>query len=214
VIEGIKANVPGLGIVVRISAFDTVPYAKRADGIGEPVRMDTRGGPGFCVIEDDDRVDEALGECREVLAMLERLGVRWVCISGGSPYYNPHAQRPAMFPLDGYEPPEDAARRRPADRGHGTVEAGVPAARDRRIGAHTCRSGCRAAAQRGLTVDPSVSAASSCRTRTAGRHARRRAAEAEPVLQDVQRLHDGPRLGLVSGCYPLDKFYTARSATR
>jgi len=35
-------------------------------------------------------------------------GIRLVCISAGSPYYNPHIQRPALFPpSDGYEPPED-----------------------------------------------------------------------------------------------------------
>ena len=31
-----------------------------------------------------------------------------MCISAGSPYYNPHLQRPALFPpSDGYLPPED-----------------------------------------------------------------------------------------------------------
>jgi len=34
--------------------------------------------------------------------------VRWVCATAGSPYYNPHIQRPALFPPgDGYAPPED-----------------------------------------------------------------------------------------------------------
>jgi hypothetical protein len=37
--------------------------------------------------------------------------VRWVCTSAGSPYYNPHLQRPALFPpSDGYLPPEDPLR--------------------------------------------------------------------------------------------------------
>ena len=32
----------------------------------------------------------------------------WVCLTAGSPYYNPHIQRPALFPpSDGYQPPED-----------------------------------------------------------------------------------------------------------
>src|SRR5690606_18656981 len=40
--------------------------------------------------------------------MLRQLGVTLVNVSGGSPYYNPHIQRPAMFPpCDGYQPPED-----------------------------------------------------------------------------------------------------------
>ena len=37
--------------------------------------------------------------------------MRCVCTSAGSPYYNPHMQRPALFPpSDGYLPPEDPLR--------------------------------------------------------------------------------------------------------
>ena len=36
------------------------------------------------------------------------LGVRIVNLSAGSPYYNPHLQRPAAYPpSDGYQPPHD-----------------------------------------------------------------------------------------------------------
>ena len=36
------------------------------------------------------------------------LDIRLVNLSCGSPYYNPHIQRPALFPpSDGYQPPED-----------------------------------------------------------------------------------------------------------
>jgi len=42
------------------------------------------------------------------LALLESLHIDLVNISAGSPYYNPHATRPAFFPpCDGYQPPED-----------------------------------------------------------------------------------------------------------
>ena len=45
---------------------------------------------------------------RVILRLTAGLGVAAVNISGGSPYYNPHAQRPAIFPpSDGYQPPED-----------------------------------------------------------------------------------------------------------
>ncbi len=48
---------------------------------------------------------------RAVLEMLQTLGVRWICATAGSPYYNPHVQRPAFFPpMDGYDPPEDPLR--------------------------------------------------------------------------------------------------------
>src|SRR5262245_3963201 len=113
VVEGIRANVRDLEIAVRLSVLDTVPYRKRAgDQVGE-AEPAAGGGerPGFGVLEHDDAIDTALDDARVVLRMLETLGVRWICVTAGSPYYNPHVQRPAMFPpLDGYEPPEDPLR--------------------------------------------------------------------------------------------------------
>ncbi len=49
-----------------------------------------------------------LSETVRLLESLRRLGVAAVNVSCGSPYYNPHIQRPAFFPpSDGYQPPED-----------------------------------------------------------------------------------------------------------
>ncbi len=49
-----------------------------------------------------------LSEVRQYLALLRDLEIKLVNISGGSPYYNPHLQRPALYPpSDGYQPPED-----------------------------------------------------------------------------------------------------------
>src|SRR5262249_2822501 len=114
VIEAIRAEVSGLDIAVRISVFDTVPFRKRAgDHVGEPEPPSTVDSQlsGFGIVTRDDELDSALDEARGVLRMLDGLGVKWICVSGGSPYYNPHVQRPAMFPpLDGYEPPEDPLR--------------------------------------------------------------------------------------------------------
>jgi NADPH2 dehydrogenase len=118
VIERIRAEVAGLQVVVRLSAFDMVPYRKRPDGIGEPeplddqpATLDAQLSAGFGVVESDEQLDAALDECRAVVRMLEGLGVRWICVTAASPYYNPHIQRPAAFPpLDGYEPPEDPLR--------------------------------------------------------------------------------------------------------
>ena len=43
-----------------------------------------------------------------MLALFDAMRIRWVCITAGSPYHNPHMQRPALFPpSDGYLPPED-----------------------------------------------------------------------------------------------------------
>jgi 2,4-dienoyl-CoA reductase-like NADH-dependent reductase (Old Yellow Enzyme family) len=47
-------------------------------------------------------------ETGQFLSLLEKLEIRLVNLSAGSPYYNPHIQRPALFPpSDGYQPPED-----------------------------------------------------------------------------------------------------------
>jgi len=110
VVDGIRANVPGLAIGVRLSVFDTVPYGKSPTGVGAP--EDRGSAPfGFGLLDDDASMDAALGESRALIAILERMGVRWICTTAGSPYYNPHVQRPAMFPpLDGYDPPEDPLR--------------------------------------------------------------------------------------------------------
>ena len=49
-----------------------------------------------------------LTETIELIKLLASFGVAAVNISCGSPYYNPHIQRPAAFPpSDGYHPPED-----------------------------------------------------------------------------------------------------------
>jgi 2,4-dienoyl-CoA reductase-like NADH-dependent reductase (Old Yellow Enzyme family) len=113
VIEGIRAAVPRLAIVVRLSVYDTVPYRKNASGVGEAEdrKSDRDAAYGFGILDSDSAMDDALADAKGVLRMLEALGVRWICTTAGSPYYNPHVQRPAIFPpLDGYEPPEDPLR--------------------------------------------------------------------------------------------------------
>ncbi len=50
----------------------------------------------------------ALDETHRFLDLLKEFGVELVNLTAGSPYYNPHIQRPAFFPpSDGYLPPED-----------------------------------------------------------------------------------------------------------
>lgn len=106
VIEGIIAEVPGLGLASRISVFDLVPHGPDDDGIGAPITgaepyRYAFGGDGTVAGIDPTEVDVLVDE-------LQALGVGMVCVTAGSPYYTPHAQRPAFFPpSDGYLPPHD-----------------------------------------------------------------------------------------------------------
>ncbi len=107
VVLGIRAAAPGLRVGVRFSVFDAVPYRKDSHGRGVPESDPARYANGFGVVHDGD-LETGLADARELVRLVERLGVRWVCTSAGSPYYNPHLQRPALFPpSDGYLPPED-----------------------------------------------------------------------------------------------------------
>jgi 2,4-dienoyl-CoA reductase-like NADH-dependent reductase (Old Yellow Enzyme family) len=108
IIERIKAEIPGLMIGVRLSIFDFVPY-KTSRAIGEPLAYDDllpyRFGFG---VDVNDPLKYDLTEPILLLQQLHTLGVAAVNLSCGSPYYNPHIQRPAIFPpSDGYQPPED-----------------------------------------------------------------------------------------------------------
>jgi len=223
VIERIRAEVPGLHVAVRLSVFDMTPYRKRPDGIGEPEPVGGHLGsvegavlPGFGVLADDDRLGEALDDSRFVLRMLEGLGVRWICATAGSPYYNPHIQRPAMFPpLDGYEPPEDplrgVARQIQATAllkrdfpgltfvgsAYSYLQEWLP-----HVGQRSLRDGLCDLVGLGRIVlsYPELPA-----DVLAGAPLRRNA-----FCRTFSDCTTGPRLGLVSGCFPLDPFYTAR----
>jgi len=112
----VRAEVPGLHIGVRLSAFDFVPFeddpATRSagrKGVGVPARFDHclpyRCGFG---INPHNPLEYDLSEPIRFLEILASLDVNVVNITCGSPYYNPHIQRPAYFPpSDGYQPPED-----------------------------------------------------------------------------------------------------------
>lgn len=113
--EGIRATCPGLQIGVRLSLFDFLPFQPAGfdektgrPAIGEPVAYNGEDYAGFgCQRSSPLEMD-----LREPIQLLElmrdELGVTLVNLSAGSPYYNPHIQRPAYFPpSDGYAPPED-----------------------------------------------------------------------------------------------------------
>jgi 2,4-dienoyl-CoA reductase-like NADH-dependent reductase (Old Yellow Enzyme family) len=105
-VNGIKSAAPGLGIGVRLSAFDWVPFKPGADQVGVPESFEDKYS--FAFGGASTGLGHDLTETYRFLQLLESLDIELVCITGGSPYYNPHIQRPALFPpSDGYQPPED-----------------------------------------------------------------------------------------------------------
>jgi len=116
VVEGIRASTPGLKIGVRLSAFDLVPFrpnpelsSPRKPGPGIPEDYATLLPYRFGFGVDEQRPTKPdLGEPIQFLSLLRELGISLVNLTAGSPYYNPHVQRPALYPpSDGYLPPED-----------------------------------------------------------------------------------------------------------
>jgi NADPH2 dehydrogenase len=123
-VQGIRAAAPQLKIGVRVSAFDTVPFrpdpaqstngkiggqlvGRLGPGIPEPHAnlIPYRWGFG---VDASDPTQPDLAEPIQFLSLLESLNIFLVNLTAGSPYYNPHIQRPALYPpSDGYAPPED-----------------------------------------------------------------------------------------------------------
>jgi NADPH2 dehydrogenase len=212
IVEGIRRDAPGLRVGVRLSAFDTVPYRKNGDGVGTPeVEADGyRFAFGYLPVGAELPV---LDDTRAVLRALEALGIEWVCLTAGSPYYNPHIQRPALFPpSDGYLPPEDPLvgvarqiavaavlkREFPSlaivGSGYSYLQEWLP-----HVAQATVRQGMTDVVGLGRMVlaYPEFPA-----DVLAGRPLRRAS-----ICRTFSDCTSGPRNGLVSGCFPLDPFY-------
>jgi len=215
VTAGIRATVPGLGVAVRLSAFDMIPFRKSEAGVGVPEDGGDTYASAFGYLEADDRLDAALADARELLRILETLGIRWVCITAGSPYYNPHMQRPALFPpSDGYLPPEDplvgvarqiagTARLKRAFPNIAIVGSAYSYLQEwlPHVAQHNVRHGMTDFVGLGRMV---LSYPQLPVDVLAGRSLQRKL-----ICRTFSDCTTGPRRGLVSGCYPLDPFYVA-----
>jgi 2,4-dienoyl-CoA reductase-like NADH-dependent reductase (Old Yellow Enzyme family) len=212
IVRGVRRDAPGLSIGVRLSAFDLIPFRMGSGRRGEPEEFTGPYDCGFGVDAVNPlRID--LSETFEFLDVLDRLSIRLVCISGGSPYYNPHIQRPALFPpSDGYEPPEDplvgVARliavtseikaRYPhmaiVGTGYSYLQEWLP-----NVAQHYVRTGQVDFVGLGRVVLAYHDLPSDV-LRGAPLQTRR-------LCRTFSDCTTGPRNGLVSGCFPLDPFY-------
>lgn len=116
IVAGVRERVPEMQLGVRISMFDWVPFRpdpeqSRPGRLGPGIPEDFAGCLPYRYAfgsNADHPVEVDLTEPAQFLALLQELGISLVNLSAGSPYYNPHIQRPAIYPpSDGYQPPED-----------------------------------------------------------------------------------------------------------
>jgi 2,4-dienoyl-CoA reductase-like NADH-dependent reductase (Old Yellow Enzyme family) len=113
IVAGIRAQCPGLMVGVRLSAFDTPPFvpsdlAAERPGTGIPMSPTPGQYPGFGCDRGNPLAIDLSETIRLLQLMRDELAIELVNLSAGSPYYNPHIQRPALYPpSDGYLPPED-----------------------------------------------------------------------------------------------------------
>ncbi len=215
IVERIRDKRPSLLIGVRLSAFDVVPFQTSTE-IGQSYPFDQllpyQYGFGT---DPHDPLQYELSETFELLRRLRSWGVALVNISCGSPYYNPHIQRPAFFPpSDGYLPPEDpllgVARQIEVTRlckqacpelplvgsGYTCLQDFVP-----HVAQAVVREGWTDFVGLGRMVLsypelPADSLASGSLVR-------------KKICRTFSDCTTAPRNGLISGCFPLDPYYKA-----
>jgi 2,4-dienoyl-CoA reductase-like NADH-dependent reductase (Old Yellow Enzyme family) len=213
-VQGIRRAAPGLQIGVRLSAFDWIPFRAAEHGRGEPEPHSGEYRYAFGGSSSGTGID--LRETHALLNMLEALDVRLVCMTAGSPYYNPHIQRPALFPpSDGYQPPEDPLvgvarqiavtaelkRAHPGlivvGSGYSYLQEWVP-----HVAQHVVRTGMADVVGLGRMV---LSYPDMMADILAGK-----TLERKRICRTFSDCTTAPRKGLISGCYPLDAFYKER----
>ncbi len=210
VVAGIRERVPDLAVAARVSLFDVVPHRAGDGGVGVP---ESEGPYRHAFGGDGTGLGVDPTETHQLLDVIAGLGIGLVGATAGSPYYNPHIQRPAYFPpSDGYQPPEDPlvgvarqltvtaqqAARHPGPvivgPGYSYLQEWLPNVAQAVVGAG------------GASMVGLGRMALSYPDMAAGVLAAR-PQQARNLCRTFSDCTTGPRNGLVSGCYPLDPFY-------
>jgi NADPH2 dehydrogenase len=221
IIQGIRQVAPKLIIGVRLSAFDFVPFKP------DPTRgINGNLGPGIpeefanCLpykygfgINPANPVQYDLSEPIQYLKLMKSWGVAVVNVSCGSPYYNPHIQRPALFPpSDGYQPAEDPMI---------NVNRQVQVVRQLKAGAPEMplvSSGLtylqeylpqvsQALVRQGWTDFAGIGRMVLSYPRIVGDSLEKGALETKFICRTFSDCTTAPRNGVKSGCFPLDDYY-------
>ncbi len=222
IVEGIRGSGNRIELGVRLSAFDSVPY--RPDpGRSAPGRP----GPGIpedysaCLpyryafgVSPANPLEPDLAETHRFLQLCATLGVKLVNLTAGSPYYNPHLQRPAAYPpSDGYQPPEDplagvarqvqAVRRLKAQAPAGLVVVGSAYSYLQEYLPHVAQ----AVVRQGWTDAVGMGRMALSYPTLIADSLATGAVNPRLLCRTFSDCTTAPRNGLISGCYPLDPYY-------
>ncbi len=216
IVSGIRAEAPGLQIGVRLSAFDFVPFKPGEDGIGIPDHQLPITNYSYAFGGDGLGTGINLSEPNQFLYLLESLGIQLVNITAGSPYYNPHIQRPALFPpSDAYQPLEDplvgvarlikvTSQLKACHPNLTLVSSGLSYLQEwlPNVAQNIVRTGKADFVGIGRMV---LTYPELCADVLEGKSLQRKR-----ICRTFSDCTTAPRNGMVSGCYPLDEYYKAR----
>ncbi len=232
IISGIRAGGNKIEIGVRLSAFDFVPF-KPDDARAQPGKL----GPGIpedfsqCLpyqfgfgVNENNPVEYDLTETFQFAALCGELGVKILNLSAGSPYYNPHIQRPAAYPpSDGYQPAHDplidVARQinvvrqvkeflggKTGPGGVAPIVVGSAYSYLQEYLPHVAQ----AVVKNGWTDMIGLGRMVLSYPAMLSEAVEKGALTPKLICRTFSDCTTAPRNGLISGCYPLDKYYSAR----
>jgi len=210
----VREVAPGLDIGVRLSAMDWIPHkpGNNEGRTGIPEAMDNSNYP-YAFGGDGTGVGYDLTEPKQFLDLMEELDIHMTCITVGSPYYVPHIQRPAMFPpSDGYQPPEDplvgvarqiavTAELKAHKHDMLVVGSGYSYLQD------WLPNVAQATVRQGLTDFVGLGRMVLSYPELPDDVLNGNTLQRKLICRTFSDCTTAPRNGMVSGCYPLDKFY-------
>jgi len=225
IVSGVRASGNRIELGVRLSAFDFVPF-KLDPALSQPGKL----GPGVpedfshCLpyryafgVNDQNPIEPDLTETVQFMHLCAELGVRILNLTAGSPYYNPHIQRPAAYPpSDGYQPAHDplidvarqinTVRQLKAQAPPGLVLVGTGYSYLQEYLPHVAQYVVRnqwadiIGMGRMVLSYPNILTDALEKGRL----------ENKSICRTFSDCTTAPRNGLISGCYPLDKHYSAK----
>ncbi len=226
IVEGIRADGNPIDIVVRLSAFDFVPFrpdparsqpGKPGPGIPEDYSAHLPYRYGFGV-DPHNPVSHDLTETFRFADLCADLGIRLLNLTAGSPYYTPHIQRPAAYPpSDGYQPAHDplidVARQLDVVRrvkahlaGRGTAVVGTAYSYLQEYLPHVAQSVIR----QGWTDVVGLGRMTLSYPGILSDATRQGILTPRLLCRTFSDCTTAPRNGLISGCYPLDDHYRVK----